>query len=72
MSHSEKYSDDFEWIMKVLDSCLNISQVFLVVKLFESFKQKWIKKNSEIDKKLKKDYDQFKEEIRLKWGIFLN
>ena len=72
MSHSEKYSDDFEWIMKVLDSCLNISQVFLVVKLFESFKQKWIKKNTEIDRKLIKDYNEFKETIRSRWGIFLN
>jgi hypothetical protein len=37
------YEDDFQYISKIVSSCKTYEQMLTTKKLFENFKQKWIK-----------------------------
>ena len=39
----KKYINEFEWIIKVLDSCKTRSQALVSVELFKIFKKRWDK-----------------------------
>ena len=37
------YEDDFQYITKIVSSCETYEQMLTTKKLFENFKQKWVK-----------------------------
>jgi len=43
-----KIQKDYGWVLKVLESCLNVEQVKVTERAFENFLKKWSSEISEI------------------------
>lgn len=43
-----KVESEYKWVLKVLNSCLNITQIKVVDLLFKTYKQKWSYELSDI------------------------
>lgn len=68
MSGIKKYLTEFEWVMKVLESCKTRSQAKSTEKLFDSFRTKWLNSEIDIEKYLISHSDQFNERLKTYWG----
>lgn len=63
----KKYFYEFEWVMKVLDSCKTKSQVISSTNLFNSFFIKWSNSDLELEEYLISHSDQFNKKLQTSW-----
>lgn len=68
MDKVKKYLNEFEWVMRVLDSCNTKSQAIASIRLFDYFVSKWSQSDIEIEEFLISHSDQFNKKFETSWG----